>query len=146
MTELESCNARAPAGLTAELIAATLRARALARAQCTIGEIIASLVIDENLSETDARTVVSSLGVTLAHEQHAGRASLRVYLWDLANGAAEARKVTATVVSLAEMLGRQHLGYTSQGLDERIRKQVEQVERDAAKHKGPSLVGGGRAA
>lgn len=134
-----TCNAHARA---------SLRARQLARAQCTPGEIEAALVVDHGLSEADAADIVAELGITLAHECHAGRASLRAYLWMLATGEAEARKVTSVVVALAEMLGRQHLGYTTQGVDESIRKRVESLEREAAKTggRGPKLVAGGRAA
>ena len=127
-----ACNVRARA---------SDRARQLARAQCTLGEIEAALVVDCGLEPAEAAEVLAELGTTLAHECHAGRAGLRAYAWQLAHDPKLARTITSTFVSLIEMLGRQHLGYTSQGVDEGVRKKVETLEREAARAggKGPKL-------
>ncbi|HKY50140.1 MAG TPA: hypothetical protein VJP45_02675 [Candidatus Limnocylindria bacterium] len=136
-----ACNARARA---------SAKACRLARAQCTLGEIEASLVVDEGLTEADAAEIVADLGVALALHCQAGRAGLRDHLWEAAHGRVDVRQITSTVIALARLLGEQHLGYTPQGVDETIRKTNEGIEREKARNAGSKVklttVAGGRAA
>ncbi len=115
------------------------RVRELAEAQCTDGEVSATLAVECEVSDVEADSFVAMHADVILRHRLRGRAEKRVDLAKVAGGDAELGKQwTRSNVAALEMFGRQHLGYTSDGMDAKTRKLIERAERERAK-KGRGL-------
>lgn len=115
------------------------RAREFARAQCDPAEIAASLCVTTGMAEDEAIAFVTGNADDLCRHQLAARAELRVYLWRLGRGdPALAREATSTSVTVATALARQHMGWSAEGVDGKLRKLIEKTERQMGKGLGPN--------
>lgn len=110
------------------------RARELAHAQCTDNEIAAGMaraIVGSDANDVDvfAKAKADALSWVEAHAdlvdewRAEGRAEARVAFRD------HAMEHSKDAVRAKELWGRQHLGYTSEGVDMKVRKVVEQAER-----------------
>jgi hypothetical protein len=111
-----------------------VRALELARVQCTPGEIAAVLAHELGWGPDEAAAFVADHAHEVLDAAMLGRAELRTYLWNLsfANDPKLGKYATNTTLAAAMLLGRQHLGYTQDGLDAKVRRKMEQLERAAA--------------
>lgn len=100
----------------------------LARAQATLGEIVASVAEAFALPLAEAAKQVEEIKVTLLVAAHSGRAFLRRRIFDAATGRT---MISRDERNLLMVLGRQHLGHTTAGTDGKVRRIVEAAERRA---------------
>ena len=111
----------------------------MARAQCDPAEIAASLCVTTGMAEDDAIAFVTGNADDLSRHMLAARAELRMYLWRLGRGdPALAREATTTSVAVAMALARQHMGWSAEGVDHKLRKLIEKTERQMEKGLGPN--------
>lgn len=111
----------------------------LARAQATMGEIVASVAEAFALPLAEAAKQVEVLKVTLLVAAHSGRAFLRRRIFDAATGRVI---ISRDERNLLMTLGRQHLGHTAAGTDAKVRKVVESAERRALAIGAGSMIEG----
>lgn len=113
----------------------TERAHALARAQATDEEIAAALSCDERMPAERADALVVEHAEALQRSRFAGRAALREHAVRMALGLVGGTMSSAQQAALT-LIGTQHLGWSREGVDSKVRKAVERAEREAAKRKG----------
>ncbi len=111
------------------------RAHELARAQSTDEEIGAALTCDERLPIEQADALVSEQAEALQRSRFAGRAALREHACKMAMGLVGGTMSSAQQAALT-LIGTQHLGWSRDGVDAKVRRAVEKAEREAAKRKG----------
>lgn len=111
------------------------RAYDLAKVQATDDEIEATLHLSERLTMERAKALVVEHAERLQLGRLQGRAELREHTFSMAKGLTGGTMSSVQQAALA-LLGAQHLGYTREGVDTKVRKAVEKAEREAAKRKG----------
>lgn len=110
------------------------RAVELARAQASDEEIAAVLVLDERMQPDRADALVAEHAEGLQRARFAGRAALREHATKMALGLTGGTMSSAQQAALA-LIGTQHLGWSREGVDQKVRKIVEKAEKQAAKSK-----------
>lgn len=111
-----------------------VRALDLARVQCTPAEVAAVIAHECGWTLDEAEAFVADRAEALLAATLRGRAQLRAYLWNLAqaNDPKLGKYATNTTLTAAMLLGKQHLGYTPEGVDGKVRRKMEKLERQRA--------------
>lgn len=112
-------------GTAAAIARARERAERLARAQCTPGEIAASLWASHLVPDrVTAQQMVKELADDLVAWRLAGRADVRLNAYDVATTPSDKPGQASTMAAW----GKQHLGWDKQGHDPAKQGQTEQRE------------------
>lgn len=128
MTPGDTTESRAP-GPNDAIARARKRAEKLARAQCTPGEIAASLWASHLTPDrVTAQQLVKELADDLVAWRLAGRADVRLNAYEVATSGADTRGMAPTMAAW----GKQHLGWDKQGMDPKKQGATEQREGAAA--------------
>ena len=110
------------------------RACDLAQAQCTLGEIAGTLSKEFKITLKMAEHRVSQMAEQIVVWCHEGRTKVRERLFRACTGDSPLARGDATSL---ELFGRQHLGYTTTGVDAKVRKAIEQLEKMNAQEMKP---------
>lgn len=105
------------------------RVERLARAQCTVGEIAATIWAEGLANREEARILVRDFGDDVVAWKLAGRAEVRVAAHD---GAVGMEKLSPGQAAAQAAWAKQHLGWDKQGMNDGKQTQAEQREGAAA--------------
>lgn len=105
------------------------RVKEMSEAQCTLAEIAGTLAVEFEITQKMSTWRVEQMAERIVAWAHAARARVRERLFRAACGKEE---LTQRDYSTIQMFGLQHLGFTTTGMDSKLRKAVEDKEKAIA--------------